>query len=91
MNITLVDPETFRKKMEKLGYEQISDRFLVKQLDASVLAPYEYTEEDLSQVNITIDYDTVIAITGYSSDDKVETIPDGLVTSIESDINNSNN
>ncbi len=77
--------------MARLGYEQISDRFLVKQLDQSELAPYEYTEEDLSQINVTIDFDTVIAITGYSSDDKVETIPDGLVQKIESDINNSNN
>lgn len=91
MNITLVDPDTFKKKMARLGYEQISDRFLVKQLDQSELAPYEYTEEDLSQINVTIDFNTVIAITGYSSDDKVETIPDGLVQKIESDINNSNN
>lgn len=91
MNITLVDPDTFKKKMERLGYEQVSDRFLVKQLSEEELAPYEYTEEDLSQINITIDYDTVIAITGYSSDDKVETIPDGLVANIKSDINNSNN
>ena len=81
----------FKKKMARLGYEQVSDRFLVKQLSINELAPYEYTEEDLSQINITIDYDTVIAITGYSSDDKVEAIPDGMIKDIESDINNSNN
>ena len=81
MNITLHNLDLFIKRMEDMDYKQLSDRFLVKEIEDS---------DDICQVNITIDSDTIIALTGYTDEDEVTGIPKEIVDSIKEDIDKAN-
>jgi len=68
--------------MIQKDYKEFSERFLIKDFKLE-------GEDDVYQVNITIDDEIVTAITGYNEDNKVVQLPDEIVEEVEEDIENS--
>lgn len=70
----------FMKHMEQRGYQLESSRFLTKKFAESS------DIDTIYNINITINNEVITAITGYDSNNKIITIPNSIITTVQNDI-----
>ena len=81
MNEEIDNINVFMKHMEQRNYQLESSRFLTKKFA-------EASDKDtIYNINITIDNETITAITGYDSNNKIITIPKSILNVVQADIN----
>ena len=73
----------FMKHMEKRGYQFESSRFLTKKFAESS------DMDTIYNINITINNEIITAITGYDSNNKIITVPNSIITTVQKDIQES--
>ena len=83
MDLEIDNMDLFIKHMESKDYQLESSRFLTKKFA-------EASDTDtIYSIVITVNNETITAITGYDMDDKVVTIPDAIKKVVKTDINDA--
>lgn len=83
MDLEIDNMDLFIKHMESKDYQLESSRFLTKKFAEASDTDTVYS------IVITVNNETITAITGYDMDDKVVTIPDAIKKAVKTDINDA--
>ena len=83
MDLEIDNMDLFIKHMESKDYQLESSRFLTKKFAEASDTDTVYS------IVITVNNETITAITGYDMDDKVVTIPDAIKKVVKKDINDA--
>lgn len=84
VNIEIENYELFLKHMLQRKYRELGTRFLTKNY-------FDMDSGEIIQVNITIENETIVALTAYQDDDDIIKFPDIILERAMEDIESSLN